>query len=508
VSILKRVGQLLATLAVLSVLLFRVLTAMPGNPVELLITSNPGVRPEDVARLKRLRGLDQPWYVQYVRWVWGHHEARQPPIYRGVRLGVATIHEPWSADVTTHLQDPDASAPPTLTVVSDGVRLEGGSVHATFGSVGINPVLLIATDADGLQTAIRIDVEVRTADRQPVKNNFRLNDPGTKSVDENQAITADLKPALQFAPEGTTLRLVRGEGLLTDGVYTHHFAQPGQSVAVVEASAPDGQRTLALLTLDHGPVPDPSRFHRGFLFGNLGFSNTYKRPVADILFGRVANTLRLMVPAFLLALLLAVPLGVFTARRQYTRWDYFFSSLAFAGISVPVFWLGIMLIILFSVVLRVLPPGGMATPGVDDVVDKVEHAILPVLVLGLAYAGRWLRYVRTAMLEVLGQDYIRTARAKGLSETVVIWKHAFRNALIPIVTVLALSIPSLFSGAVLTETVFSWPGVGRLIFESVMNSDSYVAMVAFLISAALVMLSNILADVLYVLVDPRMRKRA
>jgi peptide/nickel transport system permease protein len=219
----------------------------------------------------------------------------------------------------------------------------------------------------------------------------------------------------------------------------------------------------------------------------------------------MANTLRLMVPAIVLSLLCAILLGVLAARRQHGLLDSLLGFMAFSGISVPVFWLGILAIMVFSVTLRWFPTGGMGSPGVDTVADALLHLVLPVSVLCVVYTGRWLRYVRSAMLDVLGQDYIRTARAKGLSESVVLWKHAFRNALLPLLTVVALSVPAMFSGAVLTETVFAWPGMGRLVFESVMNSDHYVAMVAFLISAAGVMMGNLTADALYVLADPRTR---
>ncbi len=171
-----------------------------------------------------------------------------------------------------------------------------------------------------------------------------------------------------------------------------------------------------------------------------------------------------------------------------------------------------MMIYLFAETLQLFPAGGVQTPGIYGqgtlaiVRDRLQHAILPTLVLSIFYVGRWLRYMRASMLEVLPQDYIRTARAKGLSERVVIQKHAFRNALIPVVTVLAISIPTLFGGAVLTETVFSWPGIGRLQYDAVMNSDYYVAIVVFLIEAVLVMVGNLFADGVYVLVDPRIRK--
>ena len=151
------------------------------------------------------------------------------------------------------------------------------------------------------------------------------------------------------------------------------------------------------------------------------------------------------------------------------------------------------------------PVSGIQTPGLESVGDKIWHTVLPVTVLSIAYVGRWLRYMRASMLEVIKQDYIRTARAKGVPEVRVIFVHAFRNALIPVVTILALSVPVLFGGALITETIFSWPGMGSLIFEAIIGSDYYVAIIGFLISASLVMVGNLLADFLYAVIDPRVR---
>jgi peptide/nickel transport system permease protein len=313
IRIAKRLLQMLFIMIVLSVALFGLMLAMPGNPVDLLITSNPSVKPEDVARLKKLRGLDKPWYIQYFRWMYGYYDT------------------------------------------------------------------------------------------------------------------------------------------------------------------------------------DYKKFNEGFVFfftGNkqaLGFSYTYKRPVYELLLGRISNTLQLMIPALLLSFILAIPLGIFSAYKQYSYWDYLINFMAFIGISLPVFWFGIMMIYVFSELFSILPAGGIQTPGMYDqsfwavFTDRLKYAILPTIVLSIVYVGRWLRYMRSSMLEVLPADYIRTARAKGLREWVVIYKHAFRNALIPVITILALSIPQVF--------------------------DYYVAIVVFLISATLVMLGNLLADILYTLIDPRMSKK-
>ena len=225
--------------------------------------------------------------------------------------------------------------------------------------------------------------------------------------------------------------------------------------------------------------------------------------------GRLWNTLFLMVPALLLALGLAIPLGVFAATRR--GWlDAALNGSAFAAMSVPVFWLGMMAVALFAEQWRLFPATGtMSTAAAsslgDVVLDRLWHAVLPVAMLCAVYTGRWMRYVRGAVLEILPFDYVRTARAKGLSEARVIWRHVLRNALIPVVTIVALSLPSLFGGALLTETVFSWPGVGSLQFEAVMKGDLYLAILIFLILAALVFVANAAADLLYAVIDPRVR---
>jgi len=372
--LLVRFLQMLVILFTLSIALFGLLNCMPGDPIDMLVTSNPNISPQDVERLKKLRGLDKPLHIRYFRWLWGYH-------------------------------DPD--------YIENGVK--------------------------------------------------------------------------------------------------------------------------------------KTKFNEGFIFvflGNheaLGYSNTYKRPVWELLMGsstvctnpdkakcqnnnlseksaawllnsgRIGNTLQLMLPAILLSLLIAIPLGILSAYKHYSWLDYLVNFLAFMGISLPVFWFAIMVLFVFAEYLQWFPAGGMYTPGIEmqgfwiTLQDKLQHAILPTIVLSIAYTGQWLRYMRAAMLEVLPADYIRTARAKGLSESTVLLKHAMRNALIPVVTILTLSIPALFGGAVLTETVFAWPGIGRLQYEAVLNSDYYLAIVVFLISAALVMLGNLLADIVYVWIDPRIR---
>ncbi len=240
--------------------------------------------------------------------------------------------------------------------------------------------------------------------------------------------------------------------------------------------------------------------------GNLGYSFSSGAPVARRIGERVWPTLTLTVTALLLSYLIAVPAGVLAATRRYTWIDYAATLLAFLGISLPTFFLGLAGIYVFALRLRWLPVGGTMTLGGDGgLLDLLLHLILPAGVLAMAGAGALTRYVRSSMLEVLGQEYVRTARAKGLAERIVLRRHALRNALIPVVTLAGLQIPALLAGAVITEQVFEWPGMGRLTIEAINQRDYPVLMGITLVTALLVALGNMLADLAYTAVDPRIR---
>jgi peptide/nickel transport system permease protein len=229
-------------------------------------------------------------------------------------------------------------------------------------------------------------------------------------------------------------------------------------------------------------------------------------PVGDLIKQRLGNTLQLTILATIVSLALGLAIGIYSAVKQYSVGDNVATAFSFAGQSMPTFWFGLLLIIIFAVRLRWLPAGDISTPGMSgDLVDRLQHLILPVAVLSLIQVALWSRFVRSSMLEVLRQDFLRTARAKGVPERMVLGKHALRNALIPVITVVGLDIPNIFSGAIITETIFNFPGMGKLYFDSVLRHDIPVSMGVLALIAFLVIASNLLADVLYAVVDPRIR---
>ncbi|MDQ7858319.1 MAG: ABC transporter permease [Armatimonadota bacterium] len=289
---------------------------------------------------------------------------------------------------------------------------------------------------------------------------------------------------------------------------------PGDPVELIAASTPDIKpEDVAALRAYYG-LDDPIyiryfKWARSVLHGDLGYSRTYGTPVIGLMGERLRNTLALLATSVFLAFIAGVAIGIYSALHQYSVVDYTVTVLAFAGLAMPVFWQGIVFILVFAVWLPWFPAGGMMTPGVEPgwpmFWNRLWHMVLPVAVLATSGMAAWTRYMRSSMLEVIRQDYVRTARAKGNSEKVVINKHALRNALIPIITLVALSIPGILNGAVLTETVFSWPGMGLLLFQAVLGHDYNVAMAVLLFVALMTVLFNLFADVAYAMVDPRIR---
>ena len=254
--------------------------------------------------------------------------------------------------------------------------------------------------------------------------------------------------------------------------------------------------------------PAPIQYFRwasAAVTGDLGLSYATLRPVARTIAERLPMTLLLMGSAFALAALLSFVIGIVSAVRPDSRLDALLSNSAFVGVSMPVFWLGLIFQFLFAVELGWLPVSGTHTVGADSFLDRIAHLVLPAIVLASRYVASWSRYFRSTLLSVLQSDFIRTARAQGLSENRVLFVHAVRNALVPVVSAMALGLADLFSGAVITETVFAWPGIGRLFVQSMLARDYPVLMGVLLMGSLAVIVCNLLADVLYGVLDPRIR---
>ena len=257
--------------------------------------------------------------------------------------------------------------------------------------------------------------------------------------------------------------------------------------------------------------PIPVRYVKwasSMLRGDFGYSFRSKSPVIDLIRQRLPTTLYVIGTAYLVSVLIAIPVGVLSAIRQYSIFDNVATTLAFIGFSLPTFVTGILFILLFSVKLGWLPMiyrTTIETEGLAGLWEKIKQALMPIMVLGLFETAALTRYTRAAMLETIHQDYVRTARAKGLSERTVIIRHAMRNALIPEVTIVALSIPGIFTGAVITEQIFRVPGMGSLLISAIRDNDTPVIMAITIIFSALVVLFNLIADILYGVLDPRIK---
>jgi peptide/nickel transport system permease protein len=282
---------------------------------------------------------------------------------------------------------------------------------------------------------------------------------------------------------------------------------PGDPAMVLAGEERDPTVVAYLRQKMHLDDPLPVRYLywiKGVLHGDLGESLRMQKPVLELIIEKLPVTLELAAMAFVVALVIGVPAGIVSAVRRNTGWDYAANAVALWGLSTPNFWLGIMLILLFSVTLGWLPASGFVSP-FEDWRANLAALIMPAFVLGNAIAAVLMRHTRSAMLQVLSSDYVRTARAKGLSERNVILKHALRNALIPVITLGALELGTLLSGAVLTEQVFTIPGFGKLIVDAVFNRDYAVVQGVVLFTATAYVMLNFAADIAYVVVNPQIR---
>jgi peptide/nickel transport system permease protein len=313
-------------------------------------------------------------------------------------------------------------------------------------------------------------------------------------------------------------RLVQG-ALLVLAVVVLNFvlvhAAPGDPVETIAgASGGMSPELMAQLRTQFGldkPLVVQLGIYLGkILRGDFGYSYFFNLPVVSLIADRIPATLLLVLSSVLLAFVVGTTLGVLSSRKPNGVLSQFITVLSLVGFAAPVFWMGIMLVILFASVWPILPVSGMRAidssgGGWRDVIDVLHHLILPTLTLALVYLAQYSRLARSSMLDVLGADYIRTARAKGLAERVVLYKHALRNALLPVVTVLGLQFGNVLAGAILVETVFNWPGLGRLAFESVLRRDYPTILGVLVFASIVVVVMNLLTDLAYRLIDPRIK---
>jgi peptide/nickel transport system permease protein len=278
----------------------------------------------------------------------------------------------------------------------------------------------------------------------------------------------------------------------------HLTGDPALVLLPPDASAEDVRRFREVMGFNDPFLVQYGRFLKGALQGDFGQSIRHGESAFGLVVERLPATFELAGAALLLALCLAIPAGIVSAVRRNSAVDYVATVVALFGQSLPTFWLGIMLILFFSVQLQLLPSSGRGT---------LQHLILPSVTLGLFTTARITRLTRSGMLEVLNQDYIRTARAKGVSDPPVVWKHALKNAAIPIVTIVGIELGTLLGGSVITETIFAWPGVGRLSVQAIANRDYPVVQAAVFLLASTFVLVNLLVDVVYTYLDPRIRLR-
>ncbi|MFN8401374.1 MAG: ABC transporter permease [Anaerolineales bacterium] len=262
------------------------------------------------------------------------------------------------------------------------------------------------------------------------------------------------------------------------------------------------------------PLPvQYGRWLGDMLRGDMGESIKFRRPVSEMIGERVPNTLILVGASFLVTLLFAIPIGILSARKPYSTFDYAMTTITFIGQAIPVYWLGLGLIVIFYVIIKnpltgnpLFPVGGMNTRGMDgNLLDTLWHLVLPVTALSLGWVAWYSRFLRSSMLDVLHEDYVRTAHAKGLTDSLVYYKHALQNAILPLVTLIALDLPSLFAGALFVETIFSWPGMGRLFWDAAKGRDYPVLLGVVMLTAVLIIVCNIIADLAYGWLNPQVK---
>jgi peptide/nickel transport system permease protein len=485
--------------------IYVLLNIAPGGPLSGLKLSadrKSRVTDQDIARLAAYLGLDKPLALRYLTWLTGDDWLGADWIY----VGLSQYEQPMLG------RDGEPLYRLNRETGEQELQYENSRFWVDPGVVLFQPNYNLwvwgEETAEGEFTAQRMLVKAPLNETPPedvIVTGQVLKTDGQRVtiVDKND------NKYLVVASRDTVFDYPAGEG--------DPRPEEGTWLNIAWLTGVDG--LLAKYSGFNGP-------NHGMLRMDFGFSWRLapSQPVTELLGSRLGNTLLLMTTATVISLAVAIPIGIYSGVHQYSKVDYAATTFAFFGSAMPVFWFGLMLILVFSYgfktwglpylpsgqvsMVREAPEGSLLNilsvePG--SLIDRAVHIILPAMMLSLFYMAGWSRYMRSSMLEVLRQDYVRTARAKGLMERVVIIKHAMRNALIPIITIVVFQIPGIFGGATLTETIFSYPGIGRLYFNALNANDWPVVMAILFITAILVVFATLLGDVLYTVVDPRIR---
>jgi len=503
--LIRRAFQMSIVVLLSTFAIYALLNLAPGGPLsgmQLAVDSKDRVSEADIARLEAYLGLDKPMALRYLTWLLGDDWLGADWVYVGlaqysqvktgrdgeplIKIDRTTGEQYYEFDKFRFWADPGvALLNPSYTLWVWGAETAPDEFQATQIAVNPPPTAEIPED-------VAVWGLVDSQDRYTVILKDLNGRPYTINTDE-----------------GTAWNFPPGEGLPRP--------EEGRWARMSWLTGPGG--LLGSYAGFHGPT-------QGMLRLDLGFSWKLapSQPVSELIMSRLGNTILLMSTAILLSLIVGIPIGIYSAVHQYSKMDYVATTFSFFGSAMPLFWFGLMLILTFTyqfklwglpfmpstgvVSVREAPPGSFldlmsVTPG--SLVDRGVHLIMPAIMLALLYMAGWSRYSRSSMLEVLRQDYVRTARAKGLFERIVIIKHALRNALIPVISILVFDIAAIFSGAILTETIFSYPGMGRLYFDALAQSDWPVVMAYLFIVAVLVVIATLVRDIVYTIVDPRIR---
>ena len=503
--LIRRAFQMMVVVLLSSMAIYILLNVAPGGPLaglKLAADRKSRVSQADMARLESYLGLDKPLALRYLVWLIGDDWLGSNWMY----LGLRQYEQPTLGRDGQPLIQVDRDTGEKFYV------MEKFRFWADPGVALLNPGYVLwvwgQETAPGEYKAERIQVKPPSKEEMPadvIVSGKVLTQSGVEIVLEESSGNQ----SLIITDEQTQFTFPIGEG--------QPRPEEGLWAGTSWLTGADG--LLGRYVGYHGDS-------QGILRLDFGWSWKLSpgQPVIELFAARIGNTIILMTTAIFLSLIVGIPIGIYSAVHQYSKSDYIFTTLAFFGSAMPVFWFGLMLILIFSYYFKewglpFMPSGGVdmvreapagsllavlnVSPG--SLVDRGVHIILPAIMLSLLYMAGWSRYSRASMLEVLRQDYVRTARAKGLLERVVIIKHALRNALIPVWTVLVFDIALIFGGAILTETIFAYPGMGGLYFDALNASDWPVVMAYLFITAILVVIATLVRDIVYTVIDPRIR---